>query len=415
MGTVAIRASHLGKRYRLGARPARYRTMRDALARAMTAPFRRARASPRAPDRDLWALRDVSFEFSHGDVVGIVGRNGAGKSTLLKILSRITRPTAGHAVTYGRVGCLLEVGTGFHNELTGRENIFLNGAIMGMRRAEITRKFDEIVAFAEVERFIDTAVKHYSSGMYLRLAFAVAAHLEPDILLVDEVLAVGDAAFQKKCLGKMSDVASEGRTILFVSHNMGAVRALCRTGLVLEQGTVAVYGPVGRAIEAYYTHIGALQRAAVRDGAAEDGEVFGPILIDGRPGTTIRQSEPFRLSTVLRVDQPINGFSIFWIVEDMQGRPVIHVREESRDLVERVEPGCYAIDVSVPPLWLSPGLYTVYFKALWQGEYASARHLSDKLPLDVAGASSATDAILHPRVMWSVEPRDALVPRGSPP
>lgn len=234
MSAIAIRAEHLGKRYILGRRE-RYRTLRDTISDLVRAPFSRERESE---DRDFWALNDVSFEINQGDVVGVIGRNGAGKSTLLKILSRITEPTRGRAEIHGRVGSLLEVGTGFHPELSGRENIFLNGAIIGMQRAEIARMFDEIVAFAEVEQFIDTPIKRYSSGMYLRLAFAVAAHLNPEILLVDEVLAVGDAAFQKKCLGKMSEVASTGRTILFVSHNLGVVANLCTRGLVLHHGTV---------------------------------------------------------------------------------------------------------------------------------------------------------------------------------
>ena len=210
-------------------------------------------------DTDLWALRDVSFEVKRGEVVGIIGRNGAGKSTLLKILSRITEPTAGSAKIHGRVGSLLEVGTGFHPELTGRENIYLNGAILGMRRAEIERKFDEIVAFAEIERFLDTPVKRYSSGMYVRLAFAVAAHLEPEILLVDEVLAVGDAQFQKKCLGKMGDVAKEGRTVLFVSHNMVAVQTLCQRAFWLDSGQLKAQGEVGTIVTTY-----------LRAGLAED-------------------------------------------------------------------------------------------------------------------------------------------------
>ncbi|MBI4525295.1 MAG: ABC transporter ATP-binding protein [Deltaproteobacteria bacterium] len=206
---------------------------------------------PPASSDELWALRGVSFEVNHGEVVGIIGRNGAGKSTLLKILSRITKPSEGYADINGRVGSLLEVGTGFHPELTGRENIYLNGAILGMKKAEIQRKFDEIVAFAEVEKFIDTPVKHYSSGMYVRLAFAVAAHLEPEILLVDEVLAVGDAAFQKKCLGKMGDVAKEGRTVLFVSHNMGSVQNLCQRGVLLECGRIIYSGAQTKAIAQY--------------------------------------------------------------------------------------------------------------------------------------------------------------------
>ncbi len=235
-GAVAIRAEGLGKRFRLGARE-RYKALRDRLAGAFRAPFRGGGAA--TPAEEFWALKDVSFEIAPGEVVGLIGRNGAGKSTLLRVLSRITEPTEGRAEVHGRVSSLLEVGTGFHPELTGRENIFLNGAILGMRRREIERRFDEIVAFAEVERFLDTPVKHYSSGMYVRLAFAVAAHLEPEILIVDEVLAVGDAAFQKKCLGRMDDVAHAGRTVVLVSHNMIAIERLCRRAIRLEAGRVA--------------------------------------------------------------------------------------------------------------------------------------------------------------------------------
>ena len=252
MTDIAIRVENLSKLYHIGARQERHDTLRDAL----VARFRRANGSthPQATDSDdtdLWALRDVSFEVKRGEVVGIIGRNGAGKSTLLKILSRITEPTSGQAEIHGRVGSLLEVGTGFHPELTGRENIYLNGAILGMRRTEIDRKFDEIVAFAEIEKFLDTPVKRYSSGMYVRLAFAVAAHLEPEILLVDEVLAVGDAEFQKKCLGKMGDVAKEGRTVLFVSHNMSAIAALCNMGIFLKSGSVAQCGETAYTIQQY--------------------------------------------------------------------------------------------------------------------------------------------------------------------
>jgi|ERR1043166_5927884 lipopolysaccharide transport system ATP-binding protein len=243
MNDIAIRVENLGKRYRIGKRE-RYKTLRDTLTDTMCAPFRRIQSAFRGSgsqnsegvNETIWALKNVSFEIPRGEVVGVIGRNGAGKSTLLKLLSRITEPTEGHAEIHGRVGSLLEVGTGFHPELTGRENIYLNGAILGMRRAEIASKFDEIVAFAEIDKFIDTPVKHYSSGMYMRLAFAVAAHLEPEILIVDEVLAVGDAAFQKKCLGKMGEVAKQGRTVLFVSHNLSAISALCTRAALLDRG-----------------------------------------------------------------------------------------------------------------------------------------------------------------------------------
>lgn len=260
MSEVAIRVENLGKRYRLG-QVEHYRSLRDVITETVSAPFRKLSSkfgksgasenSKAITDGHIWALQDVSFEVKRGDAVGIIGRNGAGKSTLLKVLSRITDPTKGFAEIYGRVGALLEVGTGFHPELTGRENIYLNGAILGMRRQEIVRKFDEIVAFAEVEKFLDTMVKYYSSGMYTRLAFAVAAHLEPEILVVDEVLAVGDAEFQKKCLNKMQDVAGEGKTVLFVSHNLAAVQRLCNRGVVLQAGQVVKDGTVDEAISSY--------------------------------------------------------------------------------------------------------------------------------------------------------------------
>ncbi|MFZ5495240.1 MAG: ABC transporter ATP-binding protein [Verrucomicrobiota bacterium] len=251
MSQPVIRVEGLGKRYFIG-HQMRHDTLRDRLAHGARGLLRRWRNPGDLPAvEEFWALRDVSFEVNEGDVVGIIGRNGAGKSTLLKILSRITEPTTGRATIRGRVASLLEVGTGFHPELTGRENIFLNGAILGMSRAEITRKFDEIVAFAEVERFLDTPVKHYSSGMYVRLAFAVAAHLEPEILIVDEVLAVGDAAFQKKCLGKMKDVTTQGRTVFFVSHNLGQVRALCNRAILLRSGRLECAGPVQATLARY--------------------------------------------------------------------------------------------------------------------------------------------------------------------
>src|SRR3984885_5678461 len=278
MSDTVISVQNLGKKYRIRhqAEGRRYTALRDVIAQKCAAPFRWLKKSPLRADRgegqgevfdvssnhqseivnpksteDFWALKDVSFEVKQGEVLGIIGRNGAGKSTLLKILSRITEPTKGRVILRGRVASLLEVGTGFHNELTGRENIFLNGAILGMTQREIRSKFDEIVDFAGVERFLDTPVKRYSSGMYVRLAFAVAAHLEPEILVVDEVLAVGDAEFQKKCLGKMRDVAGHGRTGLFVSHNMAAVRALCGTSILLASGRLGLAGETGAVILRY--------------------------------------------------------------------------------------------------------------------------------------------------------------------
>ncbi|GAA6621354.1 ABC transporter ATP-binding protein [Scytonema sp. NUACC26] len=259
MSDTVIRVENLGKKYIIGhQQQERYTALRDVIAnnvKALLNPFQKEKSQIQNSKEEFWALKDVSFEIKQGDRVGIIGRNGAGKSTLLKILSRITEPTTGSVRIKGRVASLLEVGTGFHPELTGRENIFLNGAILGMSKAEITKKFDEIVAFAEVEKFLDTPVKRYSSGMYVRLAFAVAAHLEPEILVVDEVLAVGDAAFQKKCLGKMEDVGKEGRTVLFVSHNMSAIRSLCTLAIALSNGTLKDIGEINNITDKYLADI----------------------------------------------------------------------------------------------------------------------------------------------------------------
>jgi lipopolysaccharide transport system ATP-binding protein len=258
MSDIAIQVRDIGKEYHIGGAPQRYATLRDRIASGVAAPFRRARKllsghayGAAELDETFWALKDITFDVQEGEVVGLIGRNGAGKSTLLKILSRITEPTEGHADVYGRVGSLLEVGTGFHPELTGRENIYLNGAILGMRKAEIDRKFDEIVDFSEIEKFIDTPVKHYSSGMFVRLAFAVAAHMEAEILLIDEVLSVGDAEFQRKCLGKMGEVAGSGRTVVFVSHNMPTVARLCERVILLDQGAIIEDGPSAAVVHTY--------------------------------------------------------------------------------------------------------------------------------------------------------------------
>ncbi len=278
----AIQVRELGKLFELAARQERYGTLRDSLMDLAKAPFRRL-ARGKDPDnepRQLWALRDVTFDVAHGEVVGLVGRNGAGKSTLLKILSRITPPTTGRAEIHGRVGSLLEVGTGFHPELSGRENVYLNGAILGMRKSEIDRQFDDIVAFAELDQFMDTAVKHYSTGMYMRLAFAVSAHMDTEILLVDEVLAVGDAAFQQKCLGKMGDVAAAGRTVIFVSHNMAAVAGLCSRAIWIDHGTIKADGSVDDVTRDY---LNALSMGAFRCVSRDKKfTVHGVLLRDGR-------------------------------------------------------------------------------------------------------------------------------------
>lgn len=270
MNDVVIRVEQLSKRFRIGARKAEYETLRDQITTGFARMLRPRTAKAAAPE--FWALKDVSLEIKRGDVVGLIGRNGAGKSTLLKILSRITEPTSGFADIRGRIASLLEVGTGFHAELSGRENIYLNGAILGMRRAEIRRNFDAIVEFAEVGRFVDTAVKFYSSGMYVRLAFAVAAHLQPEILLVDEVLAVGDNAFQRKCLGKMGEVAKDGRTIVFVSHNMAAVEGLCSTAHLLSEGRVVQSGTTGEVVANYLTSVATLSNVTLENRIDRSGD-----------------------------------------------------------------------------------------------------------------------------------------------
>jgi lipopolysaccharide transport system ATP-binding protein len=314
MTNVAVRADGLGKQYRLGdGSGSRYQTLRDTLALAAMRPFR-STTNGNGRGELFWALRDVSFEIRQGEAVGIIGRNGAGKSTLLKILSRITGPTEGRAEIRGNVGSLLEVGTGFHPELTGRENVFLNGAILGMKRAEIARKFDDIVAFAEIEKFIDSPVKVYSSGMYMRLAFAVAAHLDPEILIVDEVLAVGDAAFQKKSLGKMEEVAQGGRTILFVSHNMAAIEALTHRCIYLDRGRIKMFDDTRAAVAAYRAASvpangdADLDRWTDRRTSGQSRIVkFECTRADGEAAHTFAPREPIRFRVAVRFDEAVTA------------------------------------------------------------------------------------------------------------
>jgi lipopolysaccharide transport system ATP-binding protein len=334
MMEISIRAEDLGKQYRIGQYVASYRTLRDVLAETASSPIRWLRrvrtpgGEGRSPET-IWALRHVSFELERGQVLGVIGRNGAGKSTLLKLLSRVTEPTEGYAEIYGRVGSLLEVGTGFHPELTGRENIYLNGAILGMKRTEIDRKFDEIVAFAEVPKFIDTPVKRYSSGMYLRLAFAVAAHLEPEILVVDEVLAVGDAEFQRKCLGKMSEVAYEGRTVLFVSHNMSAISRLTQDTIVLDNGHIVCSAPTSEAIDFYMTS-GIAQAGEYRwdDPSMEiDAAPFHPITLrvldhEGRMTNQVLSTQPFLVEFEYELDEDITGLRVGIYLSTSRGERV---------------------------------------------------------------------------------------------
>lgn len=365
MSEIALSVQNLSKSFRIahqrgGLRG--YRTLHDEL---MTLPRRlvdRLRKG-RSTSETFWALKDVSFDVSTGEVLGIIGSNGAGKSTLLKILNRITEPTSGGVDIYGRVGALLEVGTGFHPELTGRENIFLNGAILGMTRAEIKRKFDEIVAFAEVERFLDTPVKRYSSGMYVRLAFAVAAHLDPEILLIDEVLAVGDAEFQKKCLAKMEDVAAnEGRTVIFVSHNMDAVCHLCSRCILLRNGKIEKAGDAAEVVAAYLG--GEQDQAPVIEFPPIDSDasfrsvgLFDP---KGQPANSFSASDPILLKTMFRVRRFIEGLQLSFSVFNFKGDRIFYSSISMAKPAISVEAaGEHGISALIPARLLLPGRYSV--------------------------------------------------------
>jgi lipopolysaccharide transport system ATP-binding protein len=383
---AVIQVDRLSKRYRLGGRRGSYRTLRDSLAGLAKGSW--LRRGERAGT--FWALRDISFELRSGQVLGLIGANGAGKSTLLKILSRITEPTEGRAVLHGRVGSLLEVGTGFHGELSGRENIFLNGAILGMRRAEIARQFDRIVSFAEVESFVDTPVKHYSSGMYLRLAFAVAAHLEPEILLVDEVLAVGDAAFQKRCLGKIGEVAQEGRTVIFVSHNLSAVERLCDQALLLDHGRISFQGPTADAIERYLQNgpgaEGMLAEAARRPGRGRVRFTRVRVLCDGRPAVHLTSGSRVELLFDYHVEdtaEPVRGMRIRVAWTNLLGDTLFVCMSDTSGAPLELTGPSGTIRIAIPDLPLHQGTYRI------QAWLKSGRELEDQVvdavELTVAG------------------------------
>ena len=363
----AIIVENIGKKYLLHHQQTgrNYKALRDVIAGRAKSLVMMNREINRPPVEEFWALRDVSFEIKHGDVVGIIGRNGAGKSTLLKLLSRITEPTTGRIRLRGRVASLLEVGTGFHPELTGRENIFLNGAILGMSRAEIVRKFDEIVAFAEIEKFLDTPVKRYSSGMYVRLAFAVAAHLEPEILIVDEVLAVGDAAFQKKCLGKMQDVSKGGRTVLFVSHNMGAVASLCRTGIWLQGGRVMNTGGAREIVDEYLTASGESQKAVVELSALRRVGDLGRKLkiqkLEWLTGLPLQHGEKIRARIHFHALQDVEDVAVGIGFSTLEGTRLLTY---DTDFQDGYRPSLKAgakccVEISVRELCLAPAIYSL--------------------------------------------------------
>ncbi|HEY2074037.1 MAG TPA: polysaccharide ABC transporter ATP-binding protein [Gaiellaceae bacterium] len=422
---VVITAESVGKRYVLGERES-YRALRDVIAGAVTAPVRRVRQR-RSPRPEIWALEDVSFTLGRGEVLGLIGANGAGKSTLLKILSRITDPTKGRVVLRGRVGSLLEVGTGFHPELTGRENIMLNGTILGMRRAEIVRRFDEIVEFSGAAKFLDTPVKRYSSGMQVRLAFAVAAHLEPEILLVDEVLAVGDAEFQQKCLGKMRDVTREGRTVIFVSHNLAAVRSLCPRALVLEKGRLVFDGPTEDGVHRYLGHAEGERNAAVveekdlqlrisKERLYSDQPFFECTRIavldeEGLPCSAFGSDEEIAIEVDYTVFRPIPALRVLVSLADENQVPVLRtetIDDPSADGPMRLEPGAYRSVVRLPrglfgetELDLNVSLIAevnqiVDYSAVATIEIRFAGH----------GGNMRGNALLRPQLEWRTESAD---------
>ena len=430
MEDYAIRVHDLGKKYRIGITQERYRTLRDSLVDIVKSPYLAVQSKLRSgknnnvgvTDGHIWALRNVSFDVKRGQVLGVIGRNGAGKSTLLKILSRVTEPTEGTVEIHGRVGSLLEVGTGFHPELTGRENIYLNGAILGMKRTEIDQKFDEIVAFSEVEKFIDTPVKRYSSGMYLRLAFAVAGHLEPEILVVDEVLAVGDAEFQRKCLGKMNDVAQEGRTVLFVSHNMSAILRLTQETILLDKGNVILRAPTPEAVDYYmasgYSQSG--ERLWDVEELPPDSAPFRPLAIrvldiNGRVIETIRSTEPVRIEIEYVLDAPITGLRVGIYLLTMRGEFVFtsfdtDTPQHYEQFPVRPE-GHYVSQCVIPENFFNEGRYVIGMNAS-SFRVRSYFHDEHALAFSVDGAgapgthwSEARLGPVRPKLDWEIETR----------
>jgi lipopolysaccharide transport system ATP-binding protein len=412
MSDLAIRVEGLGKQYRIGSQnQARYRTLRDSISDAFSWPARMLRGELSSRAETIWALRDVSFELKQGQVLGVIGRNGAGKSTLLKILSRVTEPSEGLAEITGRVGSLLEVGTGFHPELSGRENIYLNGAVLGMKRNEITRKFDEIVDFAGVAKFIDTPVKRYSSGMYLRLAFSVAAHLEPEILVVDEVLAVGDAEFQRKCLGKMSDVAEAGRTVLFVSHNMSAILRLTEHAIVLDGGQVVHSAPTREAVDHYmasgFSQSG--ERSWTEEEIPESAGPFRPISLRvrdprGKVADTVQSREPLNVEIDYELKEPIAGLRVGVYLSTIRGEVVFTSFDtdnpEQFDRYATRPAGRYRSQASIPANWLNEGQYIL-------GMNASAYRVRSFFQ-DERALAFNVDAMGAPGMQWP-EPRQGPV------
>ena len=429
--TTAISVKNISKQYKIGAaqQKFKYGMFRDVIMDTLTTPVRLYRALRGQGMRGtsgismIWALDDVSFDLEEGKVLGIVGRNGAGKSTLLKILSRVTEPTKGTVTVRGRVGSLLEVGTGFHPELTGRENIYMNGAILGMKRAEIDSKFDEIVDFSEVSQFIDTPVKRYSSGMYLRLAFAVAAHLEPEILVVDEVLAVGDADFQRKCLGKMGDVAQQGRTVLFVSHNMSAILRLTEEAIVLKKGQLIKRAPTHEAVDFYLSSGMAEsgQRVWDADEIPAASEPFRPVAIrikdrSGNVINTIRSTEPVTVEWEYQINAPITGLRVGMYLSTMRGEYVFTTFDtddaKQYEQFGARQAGRYISRCEIPADFFNEGRYSLGVNA---STFGVKRYFMDENALsfnvDISGApgmqwAEVRQGPVRPRLNWKIEKID---------
>ncbi len=414
MSNIAIRIENISKQYRIGLLQERSDTLRDLVTSRISRigqSLTRKKGEHHNSPTHIWALKDISFEVERGQVLGIIGRNGAGKSTLLKILSRVTDPTTGIGEIHGRVGSLLEVGTGFHPELSGRENIYLNGAILGMRRDEINRKFDEIVDFSEVGKFIDTPVKRYSSGMYLRLAFAVAAHLEPEILVVDEVLAVGDAEFQRKCLGKMSDVAQEGRTVLFVSHNMSAIQRLTQETILLDKGQLVMRAPTPEAVD-HYMNMG-LSKQGERFWEEEiskaRGTTFAPVSLrllnpSGKIVDTVNSTDGFSIEFAYQLNEAITGLRVGLYLMTTRGEYVFTSFDtDDQHTFEKYtvrSPGLYTSRCFVPANLLNEGRYVL---ALNASTYRIKRYFQDDKAL-----TFTVDATGAPGTHWQ-EPRPGPV------
>ena len=418
MSEIAIRVRGLDKIYSIGVSEEKSDTLVGSIGHLLSSPLRNFRALKNLSNSDsdsedridkFPALKDINFDIPFGEATAIIGRNGAGKSTLLKIISRITDPTKGKIEIFGRVSSLLEIGTGFHPELTGRENVYLNGTILGMRKNEIDKKFDEIVDFSGIHKFIDTPTKRYSSGMRVRLAFSVAANLEAEILLIDEVLAVGDAEFQKKCLNKMNEVTGQGRTVLFISHNMGAVKELCTRGIVLDHGRMVFDGKINDSILKYFEVVKTDTVKVINKNKLVN---LGNPLLNGNNDLVLDSTKPFKISLPIRCEKIIDP-RIILIVSNFMGEAVINLSLRSSQIGEKTIEGQKLIELSFPPLWLSPGIYTAFFKiiSMETKDAGGGKFFSEKIFIDVPSNDQAIACGFHsgegstalaPIVQWNV-------------